>query len=198
MIEKIIIDNTEFLPIAEKIIRKSLDDNFTAEGRYGNGAFGGGKTKWEKSLRVKKHGGLTLSNTGKLRGTLLVNASSSGGIVIKNDQGVIDVTSDANIDISISSPLDYAETLNDGLEYINNREKKNDGRSKTFLRKDKNVIEDDNEIIAFRKLQNLSIMPSAERTVQNYKILIPKRPFMVVQDEDLEFIQEKYMEWING
>lgn len=67
--------------IAE-VLAASIDKNFATGGRYGDGPYGGGSTKWTPSGRAKRQGGLTLVDTGRLKNSVEVLITSDSQIVI--------------------------------------------------------------------------------------------------------------------
>ncbi len=71
------------------IVSESIKCNFDEGGRYGGGKAGGGTDLWEPSKRVKRYGGKTLVNTGRLRNSIGVVVSNvQNGISVKMEAGV--------------------------------------------------------------------------------------------------------------
>ena len=54
----------------EEAARRELVKNFEVGGRWGEGKFGGGTSKWKPSKRAIEQRGKTLMDTGRLFGTL--------------------------------------------------------------------------------------------------------------------------------
>ncbi len=71
------------------IVSESIKCNFDEGGRYGGGKAGGGTEKWEPPKRVKRYGGKTLVDTGRLRNSIGVIVSNvQNGISVKMEAGV--------------------------------------------------------------------------------------------------------------
>jgi phage gpG-like protein len=77
------------MSVVPDIVSESIQRNFEEGGRYGGGKAGGGTEKWEPSKRVKRYGGKTLVNTGRLRNSIGVIVSNvQNGISVKMEAGV--------------------------------------------------------------------------------------------------------------
>jgi phage gpG-like protein len=72
------------------IVSESIQRNFDEGGRYGGGKAGGGTEKWEPSKRVKRYGGKTLADTGRLRDSI--------GVIVSNVQNWISVKMEAGVE----------------------------------------------------------------------------------------------------
>lgn len=191
MSENVIIEYSGFAPLVKQIVVSSIEENFQQQGRYGNGVFGGGNTKWEQSLRAKKKGGMTLQNTGQLAASVRVEVNATGGLMLSSDGADIGMSANGSIDIVMGSNKSYAAIHQEGGEIdIASRE----GSAKWKATKNK---ETGNYRYRFAKSSSKT-KNTIERKfkVGSYKILMPKRPFLVLQDEDLIKIQEKFLEWL--
>ena len=164
----------------ENILRNSIEDNFEAEGRWGNGVLGGGTTHWERSARAKKQGGKTLQDTGLLAASIRVSSSSSGGLTIgiENDEIVLRVSGGFVIDVGSNRP--YARTHQLGGQWKVPVTKKMRGY---FWHKYYETKEG--------KWKGMALTNKTE-----FNIVMPPRPYLVVQDEDLDAIHAKYSEWV--
>lgn len=147
--------STDFSPVfpeIREIVRGSIEENFRLTGRYGNESLGGGSEKWLKSQRAINQSGQTLSDTGQLAASIMVEISQSGGI----------------INIEIGSNKKYAKVHQFGFNEtvtINSYTRKNNSKG-------------------LKTVQN-AVVKSHSR-----KLNIPKRPYLVLQDEDIEDIKE--------
>ena len=183
-----ILDPSEFLDDLNAVIKKSIDQNFMDEGRFGNGAFGGGNTRWEQSQRAKKQGGQTLNDDGHLAGSIRVSSK-----IIQN--GVIDlvdgklVAQNPVIEVEMGSNMPYATIHQFGgvisrqasskvLNFKTHKSGKHKG--KTLFAKEKKATR------------------SQKVSVGAYSITIPRRPYLVLQDADIIMIAQKYSSWLAG
>lgn len=156
---------SSLFPVIHSIVRSSIDQNFIVEGRFGNDLFGGGNQKWKKSKRALKQNGQTLNNTGRLASSIQVNISQNGN----------------SLNIQTGSNLIYAAIHNFGgtinipsrsRTYIQNRYKK--GSKKGQFKKGKTW--------------------GQGFTTKSYKIEIPPRPYLVLQNEDILLILKRIAE----
>jgi phage gpG-like protein len=177
-----------FASFVKNIIRNSIEENFEREGRFGNGAFGGGNTHWQKSLRAIKQQGKTLQDTGQLAASIYVDVRSRGALSIDFD-GEKFIITDGGWDIGMGSNKPYAQIMNDGGE-INRQER--EGSAKWKATKNKNG----NYQYRFAKANSQTRNTIGRKFIVGpHKILIIPRPYLVLQDEDIIKIENKFNEW---
>lgn len=160
------LDFTPILPKIEQIIRNSIDRNFSEGGRYGTAnKFGGGSDKWKPSYRAGKQSGQTLVDKGTLAKSIRVRVSQVNGSIV----------------VEMGSNLEYAAIHQFGGSI------KVNARSETFIRSRYSK--------GARKGQfkKLSKDMSKRKLGQGYSygdmsIDIPARPYLVLQDEDVQQI----------
>jgi phage gpG-like protein len=162
---------TQFVNTTRNIIRNSIEDNFQSEGRYGSGVFGGGTTKWQQS---KKTDGQTLSGRGRLALSIQVNATQDNN----------------NIVFEISSYLPYAAIHQFG-GVINHP----GGTAYKMYRGRKYQLMDRQTIFVKNSWAASNPTKILGRT-KPHKIVIPARPFIVLQDDDLAEIAENLKQYI--
>lgn len=161
------IDFSPLAPRIREIVRTSIDKNFTEQGRYGNSLFGGGSQKWEKSLAAKNRSGQTLSDTGQLAASININVTQSGKSLV----------------IEIGSNKSYAPVHQFGFD--------GDVNVKAHTR---------NRKAHKRRTKTGKVVPVRAHTqdVDSYtrKMNLPKRPFLVLQQQDIDYIKELVIEHI--
>ncbi len=186
------INLTPFASQIREVIRTSITENFEQEGRFGNGIFGGGQTKWEQSQRARKQSGQTLSDTGQLERSVRVNVRGGGEISLKDGDSKVDVTLNGNgFEVEIGSNKPYAAIHQFGGT-INIPEHESSAKWKAKKNK-----ETGNYSYRFAK-KNAKGKNVVERRfkVSGFNITLPARPFLVVQDEDLVRIHDKFLIWL--
>lgn len=163
----------------KEIIRSSVEDNLQNEGRFGSGIFGGGTSRWKPSLRAQKQSGKTLQDTGQLAASIQVSVQSTGGLSI-NEDGVLQ--NNGSIEIKVGSNKTTKTGFN--LAQIHNfgAKPKVTERSRKFF-------------FAKWKETKQSFWLSMARTKKT-EFNIPARPFLVLQDEDIVKISEKFTEYL--
>ncbi|ROL55814.1 hypothetical protein D9V84_10400 [Bacteroidetes/Chlorobi group bacterium Naka2016] len=146
----------KIFPVVWSIVQSSIDQNFMVEGRFGDGLFGGGTQKWQKSKRAIKQNGQTLSDTGRLASSIQVIVSQQGN----------------SLKIQAGSNLPYAAIHNFGgvihvparsRLYVQNRYVRGGKKGK------------------FKKGTTFG----QGSTTKAYTIKIPARPYLVLQDDDI-------------
>jgi len=161
------IDYSGLLPQIREIVRDSIDDNFMQEGRYGGGLFGGGAEKWKRSLAADSRSGQTLSDSGQLAASIAINVVQSGKSLV----------------IEVGSNKIYAPVHQFGFDgevqvkaHTRNR-KAHKRRTKT------------GKVVSVR---------AHTQEVDSYKrsMNVPKRPFLVLQQQDIDYIKELVIEYV--
>lgn len=172
------IDFAPILPKIERIIDASINRNFVDQGRYGSGVYGGGHNQWKPSKRSLNDktakGKTTLRDTGALKASINIYVRQEGNSIV----------------IEMGSNLVYApiqhfggkihHPAREGSSKWKASGSKKSGYKYRFTKKSsktKNTIE--------RKYQ-----------VGAYDIEIPARPYLVLQDEDIQAIQKIIEEYI--
>lgn len=162
-------DLSSILPTIQNIVRSSIDQNFISEGRFGDGLFGGGTQKWQKSQRAIKQGGQTLSDTGRLASSIQVIVSQQG----------------SSLNIQAGSNLVYAAIHNfGGLINI-------PARSRLYVQKRYTRGPKKGK---FKKGTTFG----QGYTTKAYTIKMPARPYLVLQNEDIVQILKLITEKILG
>lgn len=151
-------------PVLEEcaeITVSSIEKNFDTQGRFSEaGSWRGGSNRWAPSAAAKARGGMTLSDSGQLRASIQSQVSG--------DQA------------EIGTNKVYAAMHNFGF----------DGdvtvRSHTRNIKTKKTIDVAESARAGAHKRNIT--PSKSVTVREHKrkMHMPARPYMVVQDEDID------------
>lgn len=162
------IDWSPIIPEIQSIIQTSIDRNFTEVGRFGSdNDFGGGSEKWKQSFRAIKEQGQTLSDTGQLAASIYVDVEWDG----------------SGFKIVIGSNKSYAAIHQfGGTVNIPAHERE----SKWKAKKNKNT---GNYTYRFAKSTSKTKNTiSRKYRVGAYSFVLPARPFLVIQDEDLEEI----------
>ena len=177
------IDFSPCFPKVIQIIKNSIDRNFQEGGRYGNdNPFGGGSQKWPVSHRAKKdkgykgktRSGKTLIDTGQLVASIQVSITQSGSA----------------IQIDVGSNKDYAKIHNEGGTI---QKESREGSAKWKVTGNKKTGYKYKFAKANSKTKN-----TIERKfkVGAYTITIPKRPYLVLQDEDIQQIINTFSEYM--
>lgn len=155
-----VINFNSILPQIREIVRTSIDRNFSEEGRYGTELFGGGTNKWKRSKRADLQSGQTLSDTGQLAASIRIFVSQTGN----------------NITVDVGSNKLYAPIHQFGYE--------GDVTVKAHTRKRR---------AHNRRTKTGKLVPVRAHTqeVNSYtrKSNLPKRPFLVLQKEDIDDIK---------
>lgn len=184
-----------FNAILENIVRNSIEDNFQEEGRFGSGIFGGGNSRWHKSLRAKKQSGKTLQDTGQLAASIQVKASSDAKITIEtNEKDLIKFNASGEFKVRIGSNKKYA-----GIHHFGGTIKHPGGTP--FLpfkptKKRFGIMPNQMIFISKEKAEELKARGIPVRYTKPHSINMPARPYLVLQDEDLIEIRDKFTEWI--
>jgi phage gpG-like protein len=164
------IENPDYSSILAEIqndVRTSIDLNFSAGGRYGNGLFGGGGNKWLPSKRAQKQQGQTLLDTGRLVSSIQVRVNQNG-----ND-----------IEIIAGSNLPYAAIHNFGGVISRS--------PRSSLTVQKRYTRGPNKG-KFKKMSEREKSKIGKgHTFGAYQIKMPARPYLVLQDEDIKVILER-------
>lgn len=171
--------------IIENVIRNSIEENFQQEGRWGNGALGGGKTHWEKSYRAQKQSGKTLQDTGQLAASVQVKVNSTGGITVDTRGNELVVITEGGFFVTAGSNKKVGGKSLAAIHHFGGswRIPVTEKMKKRFW-------------ALYKKTKDSKWKYMAMTTKDAFKINLPKRPFLVVQDEDVVKIWEKYMEFI--
>ena len=159
------VDLSPIYPQIIAIIRRSIVTNFRQGGRFGSGLFGGGSSAWKPSGRAIKQGGQTLRHT---------------GLLLNSIQVVIERRSSAGFVIKLISNLPYAAIHHFGGQI------KQAARTETFKRARKKTGR-------FKKMTAKQIAAQGIQIgmlFQPRTINIPARPYLVIQQADIEQITE--------
>jgi phage gpG-like protein len=184
-----------FNPILENIIRNSIEENFAQEGRFGAGIFGGGNSRWHKSLRARKQSGKTLQDTGQLAASIQVKASSDAKITIEaNAKDLIKFNASGDFKIRVGSNKKYA-----GIHQFGGTIKHPGGTP--FLpfkptKRKAGFMPNQMIFISKKKAEELKAKGIPVRYTKPHDIKMPARPYLVLQDEDLIEIRDKFAAWI--
>lgn len=160
-------------PDIAEIVRTSIDINFEVGGRYGtlvDGEWTGGENRWVESKRAKREGGITLTDEGLL--ALSVDVYWEGDELV------------------MTSNLPYAPALHYGTEFEHpggtpyiSTDQPLDNAPNAFRDKNGKV----NRVIFLKKD---GVYPVGVKFTKAHVIVIPPRPFLVIQKEDnLEILQ---------
>jgi phage gpG-like protein len=160
------IDLSPIYPQIIAVVRRSIVTNFQTGGRYGSDIWGGGETPWKPSKRAIKQGGKTLRDKGLLLNSIQV-------IVERNGPG-------KGFTIKLATNLPYAAIHQFGGQIHQA------ARSETFKR-------------AKSKTGKFKKMTARQRLAQGIQqgmsvgarvINIPARPYLVLQQADIQSIGE--------
>ncbi len=164
------IDFSPILPVIREVIQTFISRNFSEGGRYGSeNIFGGGGKTWTVSKRALKKNGQTLRDTGQLAASIFVNILQNGNDIV----------------VEVGSNKPYAAIHQFGGEikraassrlYKQNRYKR--GPKKGQYKKGTTF--------------------GQGATTGPYTIKILARPYMVIQNEDLEEIEQIIQIFIMG
>lgn len=161
-------NNINWSPILgdiENVIKTSIDRNFSEGGRFGNdNPFGGGSNKWIVSKAAEKRGGQTLLDDGNLVKSVNINIS------YKSNQ----------ISIEVGSNLPYAAIHNFGGTI------QRAARSKLYTQNRYKTTTTKHTKGQYKKGTSWG----QGDTVGEHTITIPARPFLVLQDEDIDKIKQ--------
>jgi len=156
------INWSPILPAIREVIKTSIDRNFSEGGRFGDdNDFGGGNQKWIVSKASERRSGQTLVDTGRLASSVTINISYSGN----------------KLNIEVGSNLPYAAihqfggVIKQGASsklYTQNRYSK--GKKKGSFKK--------------------GTTWGQGGTVGEHTITVPARPYLVLQNEDIEEIKK--------
>ena len=108
------IDMFPFARYLEAMALQEIDDNFSEQGRYGNGPYGGGNLQWEQSYRAKTQHGQTLEDTGQLMAAVTPKATSDAKFEISASGESITGTGSGSISLEVSDNKVYAELMQKG------------------------------------------------------------------------------------
>jgi len=160
--------NFQFLlPRINNIIQSSISDNLQKGGRYGkDNIFGGGSLKWKPSKRAISQGGQTLQDTGQLAASIRVKSFFRNG----------------KIYVTIGSNKSYAAHQHFGSKASGF---KHPGGTKYTIRKVKGVTK-----AVFVSNKYAASHPEKIRGITKpHKINIPARPYLVLQNRDIDDIR---------
>lgn len=158
--------------IAE-VIKNSIDRNFSEGGRWGNqNIYRGGGFEWIISKAARMRNGKTLSKTGRLRSSII----SSVKVSYKN--GAITINVGSNLKYAaihqFGGRIDQAARSN---VYRNNRYKRGSKKGK------------------YKK----GMSGETKGTTYGSKVIImPARPYIVLQDEDINLIHRILKDFIKN
>jgi len=182
-----IIEFSSFNSIIENIVRNSIEDNFEKEGRWGDGIFGGGKTRWEKSYRAIKQSGKTLQDTGQLAASIQVKATATGSLSINSNGDKLEISNLGGIQVEVGSN----KKVSDGTplaaihHYGGSWSVPKTEKSEKFF------------WAMFYKTHDSMWRAMALSQKKAFKIVMPRRPILVLQNKDTEIIRDKFMNWLN-
>lgn len=187
------INLAPFAAQIREVIRTSILDNFETEGRFGNGVFGGGQSNWQESLRAKKQSGKTLSDTGQLERSIRVNVTGGGNMKLLDGDSKIDINLNGNgFEIELGSNKPYA-AIHEFGGTISMPEREGSAKWKAKKNKDTGNY---NYKFAKNKARGKNVIERKFR-VGAFNITMPARPFLVIQDDDLIRIQQKFLIWLS-
>lgn len=205
-----------FQPFASQIrevLRTSIEENFQQGGRFGNGPFGGGNTRWKQSQRARTQSGQTLQDTGQLAASIRVNVTGGGSMTLKDGDSRFDVELNGNaFNVEMGSNKPYAQIHQFGgdfnipvtptlRKYFWRMHFKERGAATKELRK---IYRSRGEKFTKKVKQSAQSgfstqwQAMAMTKKSQFHIRIPARPFLVIQDEDLVRIQEKFIEFLSA
>ncbi len=150
------IDYSPLFGSIREIVRSSIEENFKVGGRYGDGLFGGGTKKWDKSKRALKQGGSVLQDSGQLAASIEID-------IIQNADGIF---------IEIGSNKPYAAAHNFGSKHSVPVTDK----SRSFFK------------AMYLKTNEPQWLAMAHSKKDKFEINLLERPYLVLQDEDIEEI----------
>lgn len=158
------INYASLAPNIRELIYTSIQRNFQVGGRYGNdNPFGGGNQKWKRSKRALKQSGMTLLDTGQLAASIQVKVKFERNKII----------------INLGSNKKYAAHQHFGSKSGGFQ---HPGGTPYTIKKGRAVF------------VKKSWAAQNEKKVRGYtkphKIVIPARPFLVIQNEDLKNIRD--------
>ena len=177
-----IISNINYNPLCSilaNIVRNSIEENFASGGRYGNGLFGGGNQKWQPSRRAKKEyytnesgqkqDGKTLQSSGQLAASIRVKANAVQG----------------GVNIEIGSNKKYAMIHQFGgvIQHPGGT---------PYISLGSGLI----AFVSKKKAETLKSKGKSVKLTKAHSINIPARPYLVLQEEDINMIQRKFGEYI--
>ena len=187
-IQSLIIDkfsHIDWSPVCNDIkiiIQNSIIENFLKEGRYGTEKFGGGSLSWKKS---KNDTGKTLK--GK---TADLFQSSLAGVSVTSENG--------QILIQLGSNKIYAALHQFGgqIQIKVRQQSAKIGRYKHKVIDKKTGLEKVSSRVGFVKSSRKNAKEISFQT-GGHVINMPKRPFLVLQDADIEKIIQIMIDYIN-
>lgn len=201
-------------PFAAKIrtiISSSIDENFKQEGRFGNGPLGGGNTKWEKSNRARSESGQTLSDTAQLASSIKVTVTGGGFLMIKETpNGLIFDIDNKGFDISMGSNKPYAPIHQFGgdvnVSITDQMRKffwfKHFSERKSAVKELRKIAKARGDKLSKKTIKQESKtftskwMGMALTKQPSFKFTLPARPYLVVQDEDLDNIAIHWADYL--
>jgi phage gpG-like protein len=181
----------ELEPTIRNILRNSIERNFEVGGRYGNSLLGGGKKKWKASKRAIKQSGQTLLDSGQLAASIRVAVNSNVNITVDDD---MNFKSTGDINIEIGSNKRYAAAQHFGATI-----KHPGGTPYLPYLIAQRKVEDSNGMplfISLKKAKELEAKGKTVRYTKPHDIKLPARPFLVVQEEDIEDIRQRLHKFI--
>lgn len=166
---------TAVIPKVEEIIRNSISLNFQQNGRYGqDNIFGGGSLKWKPSKRAIKQSGQTLSDRGTLFKSIQIRGSFEAGKLI----------------VRVGSNLVYAAHQHFGSKPGGF---KHPGGTPYRIYKAKGVT----RVRYVKKSYAASNPEKIAGFTKPHRIALPARPFLVLQNRDLEDIGKLILDTIS-
>lgn len=167
------------------VVLNSIEDNFEAGGRYGNGALGGGTTQWERSARSDKQKGKTLQDTGLLAASIRVSCKSSGGLTfgIENNLPILKTTGSLEITAG-SNRMVGQYSLGAIHQYGGSWQVPVTKRMRGYFWSQ------------YYKSGDVKYKFMALTNKTEFNITMPARPFLVLQDEDMLELYDKYHIWV--
>lgn len=174
-----------FNKIIDNIVVSSIEENFIQEGRFGNGIFGGGSEKWQRSQRAEQQRGKTLQDTGGLAASIKSYTKSTGGVEINVVDNALNVNVNGYFDIQVGSNKKVEKYPLAAIHHFGGRWQVpvTDRMRRFFWYMHKRTKDDKYKAMALSKKTR-------------FTITMPARPIFVLQDEDLDLIKEKYGEWL--
>lgn len=150
-------------PAIRETVRSSIIKNFASGGRYGSGQWGGGTSSWQMSNRASnKDKGQTLRHKGLLLNSIRVVVGQQGNKLL----------------IEAGSNLPYAAIHQFGFNDTQN--------VREFIRLSRGKkLRESKKKNRFAQ-QNISL---GKVKAHSRKMVMPARPYLVLQDEDIVQIQ---------
>lgn len=161
------LDLSAVFPAIRQVVRNSIISNFRTGGRFGSGLFGGGGSKWKQSGRAGRQSGQTLRDRGILMNSIEVFVEMRNGQLL--------ITAGSNQPYAAAHQFGVNKTVN--VRQHTRMRKTKSGTIQAVGKRGQKL----KKIIA----QGISIATVASHS---RKMNLPARPFLVLQDDDVNRI----------